>query len=357
MNISTRSIAIITGPETYLDHLGVLSQILNIPLIVTERIVYDLAKKFYPQLDVHFIEMKDLSLEFLAKNFDVIFQSGKFFHLELGPILENIHRKKMRFVFCPHGNSDKGFSLKNHARQDICLYYGDHMLDLLSQTGALEHINITIKTGNYRLPFYLKNKSFYDDLTEETLKNNLFTGKKTILYAPTWNDDESPSSFFSCCISFIEKLKEQYNLIIKLHPLLEVFHMAHTYEVTSHYENIKGVIFLKEFPPIYPILSLTDIYVGDFSSIGYDFLFFNRPMFFFNTMEKIEQNKRGYFLHKCGIEIPLDKLENIDQFIEEHLEICSKQFDQIRKETYHFAFGFESNFDEIKKEIFKQISL
>ena len=40
MPSESRKVAILTGPDTYLDHVGVLSQILQIPLIVTEEGYY-----------------------------------------------------------------------------------------------------------------------------------------------------------------------------------------------------------------------------------------------------------------------------------------------------------------------------
>ena len=110
MPLESRKVAILTGPDTYLDHLGVLSQILQIPLIVTEEETYLAAKEFYPGIDIHYRDIADLSLHFLAENFEVIFQSGKFWNVELKGVIQLLYRKTLRFVFCPHGNSDKGFS-------------------------------------------------------------------------------------------------------------------------------------------------------------------------------------------------------------------------------------------------------
>lgn len=348
-----RSIAILTGPDTYLDHIGVLCTILQIPLIITEVETFNAAKEFYPQLDAHHVEIADLSLSFLAENFDVIFQSGRFWNLELGSVIELLYKKKMRFVFCPHGNSDKGYSFKIHTTQDVSLVYGEHMLSLLEMSKALDYITSTVKTGNYRLPFYLQNKKFYDDAAKKRLQELLYPQKRTILYAPTWHDGENPSSFFSSCKKMISSLNGEYNLIIKLHPFLEHFHPAETYSVLSHYENIKGTIFLNKFPAIYPILSLSDLYVGDFSSIGYDFLAFDRPMFFFNTLEKNAANTPGYFLHQCGIEIP----SNVDlkEFLALNLSSCKTDYREKRKEIYNYAFGKEKQSDQLKNEIFESL--
>ncbi|MCX6989916.1 MAG: CDP-glycerol glycerophosphotransferase family protein [Chlamydiae bacterium] len=350
MPSESRKIAILTGPDTYLDHVGVLSQILQIPLIVTEEETYLSAKEFYPGLDVHYREMADLSLHFLAENFDVIFQSGKFWNIELKALIELLYRKTLRFVFCPHGNSDKGFSLTNHTPQDLSLVYGEHMLSLLKNTGALDLISQTCATGNYRLPFYTKHKEFYDGLAKKRLGNKLNATRKTILYAPTWQDGENPSSFFSSCEKIIGALEGDYNLIIKLHPFLEQFHPAETFAVLSQFEDRQGTIFLTKFPAIYPILSLSDIYIGDFSSIGYDFLAFDKPLFFLGDVSK--KTTPGYFLHECGIQIPQEENLDLKAFLLTTLSECENAYRAKRKEIYEYAFGKKKNFEVLREEIF-----
>ncbi len=49
----------------------------------------------------------------------------------------------------------------------------------------------------------------------------------------------------------------------------------------------KNVVLIEDFPLVYPLLAATDIYLGDVSSIGYDFLMFNRPMFLSNKLQQM----------------------------------------------------------------------
>jgi len=173
-----RSVAILTGVDTHLDHLGILSHLLNIPLIVTQEKTYALAKKYYPDLDVTLRDLSDLSLHDLATDFDVIFETGKFWAADLASSLELLYGKKMRFVFCPHGNSDKGHSLQELVSQDISLVYGEHLSNLLHHNGSFQKIRKVITTGNYRLhiicsikPFMivLQMKRFFTDLPMSNL--------------------------------------------------------------------------------------------------------------------------------------------------------------------------------------------
>src|SRR5579863_8142399 len=105
-----RAVAILTGPSTHLDHLGVLSTLLHVPLIVTEDETYRLAQDYYPDLTPELKGLDELSLAYLAAHYDMILETGKCFAAELTPLFQLWFQKTMRFVFCPHGNSDKGHS-------------------------------------------------------------------------------------------------------------------------------------------------------------------------------------------------------------------------------------------------------
>lgn len=330
-------VAILTGPLTHLDHLAVLADYLDIPLIVKDETIHELAKTFYPKTKVTCKEPVDLSFEYLSSQFDIILQSGRYFSFELDTLMNSLSSKKVRFVYCPHGNSDKGHSFQKEKfpAQDISLVYGDHMLDLLRKSRVIEKTAATVITGNYRYPYYLENRPFYDDIVEKKFFSKLDPKKKTIFYAPTCFSTEYNSSFFSFCSELIEQ-NQNYNLIIKPHPFLESHFPAQTWHMIGKYEDSLNTVFIMDFPPIYPILSKVDIYIGDFSSIGYDFLAFDRPMFFFNTA--ISTDPDGRYLHRCGIEIPEEKRSDIYRFLEENME-KNEALSEIRKATYLYTFA------------------
>ena len=332
-------IAIHTGVHTYLDHIGVLSILLDIPLIVTDPETFHIAQIFYPELNCILKDPLELSLHFLASHYDVIVTSGHFWAAEMIPLFDLFCHKKMRMIYCPHGNSDKGYSLKDFPRKDMILVYGNHMLDLLKKTGALDRISSYVVTGNFRADFYLQNKSFYKTLTKRFVdfKNK----KKTLLYAPTWSDGENTSSFFTRCEQIIGALKSHFNLIVKLHPFLEEQALAETHSVAEKYKGEEGVLFLSHFPAIYPLLDACDGYLGDFSSIGYDMLFFGKPMFFFASHTGP--------IYQCGQEVPLEA--DVLQFITKNWEQNKNHFAKSRKETYEYCFGSKKDRKEILIEI------
>src|SRR5581483_8373173 len=242
-----RHTAILSGPDTHLDHLGVLSSLLKIPLIVTEEKNFRLAKALYPNLNPELKGLDELTIEHLAYSYDVIYETGKFFAAQLKPFLKLLFQKEMRFVFCPHGNSDKGHSIKNHIEQDISLVYGEHLYDLLKRTSAADKIRHIVKTGNYRFSYYLKYRQFFDALAQDTVFSHFKNEKPILIYAPTWNDAENPTTFFTETERLIEELSPSYNLIIKPHPFLAEHHPARAYRLMALYENHPSALFLVDF--------------------------------------------------------------------------------------------------------------
>lgn len=258
-------IAISTGPETHLDHLAPLCAQLDIPLIVTNEEHLDLGKRFYPMIEIKYVPLADLTLEYLAQNFNTIVTCGKFWAMELKPLIKMVYHKELRFVFAPHGYSDKENLLGMPIEQDIELTYKE--------------------LGNLRYEFYQQHKNHFDQLAAEFFSSE----KPTVLYTPTWETKATSTSFFESTGAIVDALAEKYNLLIKLHPLLEENDPARFYRIIGKYED--RARFILNFPAIYPLLDKTDIYLGDFSSIGYDFLTYNRPMFFL---------KQGGKLMECG---------------------------------------------------------
>lgn len=336
-----RSIAIHTGPAHYLDHLGVLCIELGIPLLVTEAATYQAARKYYPQLDCTLMDLQALSLTYLAEHYDVIFESGHRWALELLPLFELLLKKKMRIVYCPHGNSDKGHS-QDPLPKDISLVYGEHMLDHLKKTKSLVTTSSTVVTGNYRYRYYKKNQTFYDNLLQEELKGKLDPRKKTVFYAPSWPDGENHSSFLPCAQKVLQEVGEYYNVMIRWHPFLDDLHPVETHQLRGEFDRRHDIAFLSDFPCIYPILNASDGYLGDFSSIGYDFLTFNKPLFFLDT----------HFgnLYQCGHRLDLD--HHLGKAITED----EHNFETEIKATYSYVFGEFKESETILSEIKKALS-
>ncbi len=338
----------------HLDHLGPLCDLLEIPLIVTEEEIASAAHRYYPHLDVILSDYLAIA-DFLVSRYAVIFYSiPRVLFDEVFFFAQKLAQKKVHTIWCPHGNSDKGHHIPYMEalhREEIALVYGKQMIDFLQRKNVFQQLKKHIIAGNYRFSYYRQHQSFYDNLAEREVFRRLPRGEKTLLYAPTWKDAEQSSSFFDAVPSLIDHLPKTWNLIVKLHPNLIVQEEHRIASLIEKYRGMENLLFLTDFPPIYPLLNRIDIYIGDMSSIGYDFLAFDRPMFFLNQNARNPEHDLGLYLFRCGIEIPVNKYDQIIQVIQHFFEYELRDFASIRQEVYTYAFGSERPLETLREEI------
>jgi CDP-Glycerol:Poly(glycerophosphate) glycerophosphotransferase len=338
----------------YIDHLAPICILMNIPLLFTDEKNQLIGRNYYPELNVHFMPEETVTREYLISNYDVIFMSDLWdkrdFHAKYAE-LERKYQKKLRQVHCPHGFSDKGFYLKNCVNEDIGLLYGQNMIDLLKSEHVLNELPYHVFTGNYRYTYFKKHQIFFNTLYEQEIQSRFEKKQPTILYAPTWKDREDSTSFFDVSDDLFKNLPDSYNMIVKVHPQIELEHAGFYYHIIGKYEKRPNLLFLNDFPLVYPLLAHCDLYIGDMSSIGYDFLTFNKPMFFLNHLRRNSKIDRRLYLFRAGIEVKPDAYPLIYQLIEANLLKDAEHFTKIRSELYQYTFGEEKTSEEIKKEI------
>lgn len=341
----------------FYDHLSPFAVLMDIPFLFVEEDDRDRNQRYYPGLKTEIVDFQDFNPEFLIKNYDAVMMSDLWdrhvFKEKFAP-LEAKYHKTLRHVHVPHGFSDKVFYIRKMANEDITLIYGDNMIDLLKEEGVFENLNQYVISGNYRYTYYKKNKEYLDRIAHEDVLAGLDPKKKTILYAPTWMDLEQSTTFFDSSHHILDHVPEDYNLLVKLHPRLELDDTVGFYEVIGRYAKNKNIFFVTDFPLIYPLLSKADIYLGDMSSIGYDFLPFNRPMFFLNKENKQTLDRRT-FLFQCGTVIEESDFENLYRIMEKAIT-HDDQFHEKRRWMNEYTFGKERSFEEIRECVINAIN-
>jgi len=338
----------------YNDHLAPISVIMNCPLLFVESDDYERCLELYPGLQAEKIHYRDFTPDFLINQFDILLMSDLWdrdiFREKFHP-LEKKYHKNLRLVHVPHGYSDKGFYLKKAAKEDILLVYGQNMLDMFEHYKVSHLLNEYVITGNYRYTYYKKHQKHFDRIVEEEVLSRFTKKQTTILYAPTWMDFEETSSFFNSSSYLLDNLPDSYNLIVKVHPRLELDDTVSYYRILGRYSDKPNILFLNDFPLIFPLLNISDLYISDNSSIGYDYLAFNRPMFFLNTKKLDPKNDQRMFLTRCGTVINPKDFDCLYKVIEKALINDEKHFSTIRKDIWNYTFGKERPFPEIKQEI------
>lgn len=334
-----------------LDHLLPLCDFFHMPLFTDDEQAFSLVRRYYPKQMLTFLSEKE-SLAVLA-DYDALFVSDKYTARDLSILIQSLFNKKMRFIYCPHGNSDKGLSclqMNQFLFQDMALIYGKQMLERLKKLHILSRLQAVIPMGNVRKQYYLLHQNFFEQTVRTFLFKNFSEKKYTLIYAPSWEDEEKSSSFDVICLHLIKTLPDDCRLIVKLHPFLKKFSPGKITSILERFKDRKDVIFLPDIPLVYPILNLCDIYIGDFSSIGYDFLWFNRPMFFVDPYPKMRKDRESKYLFQCGIEIPSTAFKNPYPFIFAHMQ-KNLQLKEVREDIYNYVFDKDSDVNILRQKI------
>ncbi len=350
---------LIFGPAFHhLDHIAPFCLLLNIPLIVTEKEIEKAANRYYPQLITFYKKSVELAY-YVTSFYQVVFSSlPKDLFDKIFFITEQLLKKKLLNIWIPHGNSDKGYNsffMEGLRKEKIVLVYGQKMIDFLEEKNVSGSFYAMVSLGNYRLTLYKKMRPFYDQIASKEVFDLLPKGEKTVFYGPTWNDAEKSSSLKTAWPHLLRTLPSNWNLIIKIHSNMmhEMLQLSPLIEEAKTFPN---VLIVNKFPPIYPLLSRCDFYLGDMSSIGYDFLSFNRPLFFLNQNKRDLKKDKGLYLFRCGVSIDVEDYPSIFSIIQASFKQDQTSLQKRGQEVYHYVFGEEKNESEVKEKIISTYS-
>lgn len=294
----------------HLDHICPLTSLLEIDFFTDCAEIAAIAKQQYPKITLYLEERNlyrmslssyDSILTTLPRQIiDLLFFSAS---IEIG--------KEPHTIWMPHGQSDKD---NMHAlTKEICLFiYGDKMKSMIKPVLQSN----TIQIGNFRKAYFDIHREFYETLVKNVL--DLTTDTKYVLFAPSFEK----GNIHTWVEALIQKKPADITLLIKLHPNTVNLHQGQS--LKNKYEEHPGCKFIEDFFPIYPILSFTHALFSDISSICYDFLFFQKQMFF-TSSENTPMQKCG---ETCN---SLDPYKNLDK----NISLYSKQ----QKELYLQSFA------------------
>lgn len=363
-NSKMRAIGIYPSSFSHtIDHLVPLCQLLDIPILCTDPYMKEVIDIFYPPMQVYVDAGEEYMLDQALKGYDTLVYTDHF-RMHHGSFLfyHYYFSGPARSICALHGNSDKKRNLhwiEKFLDEDISLVYGEHMLEFMEEKGVRERLKKCITSGNFRYEYYLQHEPFFDAQVEKFLfpKNE----KKTILYAPTWTAPARNnvwrvdySGFFDLYPHVLEHIPKGFQVIVKLHPKILEYYQEEVDKIKERYQKREDIIFLEEMPLIYPLLKKVDIYLGDYSSVGYDFLCFNRPLFFITDGKRLPEQDKGVYLHSCGKSIAPDAYTKLYDIIEKYLQ--PDPFEVKRREIYAYAFGAKKELGLLKQELLEALS-
>lgn len=188
------------------------------------------------------------------------------------------------------------------------------------------------KLGFPRIDALLENKYDRDYLLREffNLDPAEIAGKKVQvgIYVPTFRyelddpqimDRIASGNFFAFSDFNLEQLDQELTkkgiyLLVKLHPwemkLFKDFHLE-----ASHIAFLNNSDLFDRELDLYEILGATDFLMTDFSSIYFDYLHLNKPLYFVtNCLAQYEQT-RGFLLGPYGEIVPGEKVASQAEFL------------------------------------------
>ena len=114
--------------------------------------------------------------------------------------------------------------------------------------------------------------------------------KKIILYAPTFRDNETDNPKLHMNVSKLaETLPDDYLIFLKLHPFVS--------RAFKGSDLPAGVINVSDYQDLNELMVVSDGLITDYSSIIFDYVVLDKPMYFFaDDILDFETKGRGFYL-------------------------------------------------------------
>ncbi|WP_424356071.1 CDP-glycerol glycerophosphotransferase family protein [Methanobacterium sp. MBAC-LM] len=164
------------------------------------------------------------------------------------------------------------------------------------------------------------------------------SGKKIVLYAPTFRDEEYNTSEIKIHLDIdklMSNLDDNYVLGLRLHP--RISDKVNINEYSTPYQD--RVFDFSGYNKLNTLLICSDILITDYSSIIYEYTLMKKPMIFYSyDLSTFEKSGRGFYEdYKTAVPGPVifnteqiaDIIKNypadeynIDKFLDIYLENC-----------------------------------
>lgn len=117
-------------------------------------------------------------------------------------------------------------------------------------------------------------------------------GKKCILYAPTFRDDEVETPKINLNLEKLsEELAENEIFLVRLHP-----HVAGRVNTIFKDGRIRNIINVSGYSGVTTLLAVSDVLITDYSSIVFEYCLRNKPMIFYAyDLKKFEKDGRSFY--------------------------------------------------------------
>ena len=247
---------------------------------------------------------------------------------------------KIKLIALRHGKSVKGVqaSLENFRLSNAEAKSRGHekkrivaVLSTSNKISEMTELSLKVGMGKIFVTGYPRNDSFFLNLPKDEKFVREIVQKDTkiiILYAPSWRNARTPTSFFPFddfdldnLITIIEKYKVQ--ILLRPHPNdLLVFPQIEDYlENLANSSRFIEIADTNIFQDMFSLLPFVDCLITDYSATYHDYLLSEKPMWFI-PYDHNEYKEQNGFLYDYLNLLPGPHLESFAGFIDELKNLC-----------------------------------
>ena len=339
----------------HVEHLAPWCEIMGVPMLLADSPGLFAATRCYPGLDVawaHGVRMPagrdPFARAIRERRPGVVYCSDLFDRPVLRDMLGG-GGDAPRVVYVPHGFSEKRQDwARATALQDVAVLYGRHAFDQLDAWGVAGELHRYLLSGNVRRAYYRRHAAWFEGELDRLGIAGDHPGR-TLLYAPTWNDAIGSSSFFGAFAAIARRIPADWRLVVKLHPHSERF--AATIDEIVHLCRGRDLHVVRNSPLTFPLLDLADAYVGDMSSLAYDYLACGRPMFFTNPTSGTSRDAAGSRLFACGTTIAPERYDDVWRIVDDAWPTDAGRYGEARAALDRYTHAPERSVDDLRAEM------
>ena len=298
-------------------------------------VIFEIAKE-QPRIKPYYIGLKKLIPLMMKLEADVVVMTTPDFNKYY--IKRSLMKKDVEYIYVPHDMMSVHMGFREGALDEF---------DTIFCTGAHVAREVRATEQVYGLPektLVEFGYPFADKLIEAgeaERAGHVSTGKKEILIAPSWQED---NLLDSCVDTLIEKLYcDEYHIIVRPHPEYVKRYAARMNALVEKYrdkvgENLSFELDFSRNKSVYA----SDLLITDWSGIALEYCFATkRPALFVNTKlkcmnenwEKIGLTPVEITLRdRVGVSVNKEDLEGCDEVVR-RLLASSAEYEQIITET------------------------
>ncbi len=267
---------------------GMIEYILKNSNIKIHYITNDINDKIFEcnnsQIIPYYINTNQLIPLFMKLECDIVVMTT--------PDLQNLYLKKsivkkdIEYIFTDHGLTSCNLSYRRGALDNYDTIFATTKQQI-DEIRALEELRKTKRKLIVKTGYNLIDEMISNYERNSQINNNNNNNNKTIMIAPSWQEDNIMDS----CVEelILELLKTDYKIIIRPHPYYTKNNAEKINDLIEKYRNNLSEKFIIQTD----FFSTDEVYnsnlvITDWSAIGYEFSFTTaKPCLFINTKAKI----------------------------------------------------------------------